>query len=162
MGSEVFRYRNSISKLYRYKTKRRPYRKQWHRKKAKDKKGFTRYSTGPKWGGQYDPYKPAFWRTYQPGIYKRRAYEELLPSGYGRTETWIALCKSWNGFLLAKRECDHEDMKQYAMQIRALQKDLGLPHSDFDMFTPEEMEWMDRESDAALYELRYAYSVPEL
>ncbi|MGH9974998.1 MAG: hypothetical protein ACRD8Z_04070 [Nitrososphaeraceae archaeon] len=74
-----------------------------------------RYSTGPKWSGQYDPYKPAFWRTYQPGIYKQRSDDELLPSGYGRTETWITLCKSWNGFLLAKREGDRENMKQYAM-----------------------------------------------
>jgi hypothetical protein len=89
-------------------------------------------------------------------------FDDLLPSGYTRIQTYIALCKSWNGFLLAKREGDHENMKQYAMQIRKLQKELGLPQSDFDIFTPEEMQWMERESDDTLNELRYAMSVPEL
>lgn len=159
MSKEYGNDRYFIGKLYRCKNRRRPYRKQWYRKKAKDKKGFTRYSTGPKWAGQHDPYKPAFWRTYQPGIYKQRSDDEILPSGYGRTETWIALCKSWNGFLLAKREGDHEDMKQYAMQIRTLKKDLNLPQSQFDMFTPEELEWMERESDLVAKEEWYATSV---
>lgn len=159
MSKEYINDRYSIGKLYRCKNRRRPYRKHWCRKKVRDKKGFTRYSTGPKWGGQYDRYKPAFWRTHQPGIYKQRSDDEVLPSGYGRTETWIALCKSWNGFLLAQRECDHEEMKQYAMQIRALQKDLGLPQSYFDMFSPEEVEWMERESDLEAKRLWYATSV---
>jgi hypothetical protein len=88
--------------------------------------------------------------------------DDLLPSGYTRNQTWIALRKSWNGFLLAKREGNHENMKQYAMQIRTLQKELGLPQSDFEMFTPNEMQWMERESDDTLNELRYAMSVPEL
>lgn len=147
-----------VRRTYRRRSGRR-YTKQWIRKKASHKKGFNRYSTGLKWNGQYDFAKPAFWRTYQPGIYKQRSDNEILPSGYGRTETWIALCKSWNGFLLAQRECDHEEMKQYAMQIRALQKDLGLPQSQFDMFSPEEMEWMERESDIEAKELWYATSV---
>jgi hypothetical protein len=38
-------------------------------------------------------------------------------------------------------------MKLYAMQIRSLEKDLGLPLYGFDMFTLEDMEWMERESD---------------
>ncbi|MPZ08556.1 MAG: hypothetical protein GEU26_19470 [Nitrososphaeraceae archaeon] len=151
-----------VRKLYKYKNRRRPYQKYWFRKNAKDKKGFTRYSSGPKWGGQYDPYKPAFWRTYQPKYRQKLNSDDLLPSGYTRNQTWIALCKSWNGFLLAKREDNHENMKQYAMQIRTLQKELGLPQSDFNMFTPDEMEWMERESDDTLNELRYAFSVPEL
>lgn len=83
----------------------------------------------------------------------------MLSSGYTKNQAWIALCKSWNGFLLAKREGDHEDMKQYAMQIRTLQKDLNLPQSQFDMFTSEEMEWMERESDVAAKEEWYATSV---
>ena len=52
-------------------------------------------------------------------------------------------------------------MKQYAMQIRSIQKALGLPQTQFDMFTPEEMEWMERESNDTFNELRYAMSVPE-
>ncbi|MGH9911842.1 MAG: hypothetical protein ACRD4W_05325 [Nitrososphaeraceae archaeon] len=63
------------------------------------------------------------------------------------------------GFLLAKREDNRENMKQYAMQIRTLQKELGLSQSYFDMFSPEEMEWMERESDDTSNELRYAMSV---
>lgn len=61
--------------------------------------------------------------------------------------------------MLAQREGDHEDLKQYAMQIRALQKDLDLPQNHFDMFTPEEFEWMERESDLVAKEEWYATSV---
>jgi hypothetical protein len=60
---------------------------------------------------------------------------------------------------LAQREGDHEEMKQYAMQIRALKNDLCLPQSHFDMFSPEEVEWMERESDVEAKELWYATSV---
>ncbi len=45
------------------------------------------------------------------------------------------------------------------MQIRTLQKDLGLEQSEINMFTPEEMEWMERESDIEAKELWYATSV---
>jgi hypothetical protein len=148
-----------VTKIYRYG--RRRYKKKWYRKKSKDKRGFMRYSTGSKWSEQYDPYKPAFWRTYQPEHGNKLDPDDMLPSGYTRNQTWTALCKSWNGFLLAKRECDRENMKQYAMQIRKLQKELDLPQSEFDMFTSEEMEWIERESDDSLNELRYAMSVPE-
>jgi hypothetical protein len=162
LSKESNNVRYSVRRLYRYKNRRRPYRKRWFRKKAKDKKGFTRYSSGPKWGGKYDRYKPAFWRTYQPQDWQKLNPDDLLPSGYTRNQTWIALCKSWNGFVFAKREGDRENMKQYAMQIRTLQKELSLPQSEFDMFTTEEMEWMERESNDTMNELRYAMSVPEL
>lgn len=105
---------------------------------------FARYSSGPKWGEKYNPCKAGFWRTYQPEHWKKLNPDDLLSSGYTRNQTWIALSKSWNGFLLAKREDNRENMKQYAMQIRTLQKELGLPQSYFDMFSPEEMEWMVR------------------
>jgi len=153
-------HKHLVTRVYRYG--RRRYKKRWYRKKSKDKRGFMRYSSGTKWGGQFDPYKPAFWRTYQSEHWKKLNPDDLLPSGYTRNQTWIALNKSWNGFLLAKREDNRENMKQYAMQIRTLQKELGLPQSYFDMFTPEEIEWMERESDDTLNELRYAMSVPEL
>lgn len=133
--------------LYRRKNRRRPYRKRWYRKKAKDKKGFARYSTGPKWLGQSDPYRPAFWRSYQDRKWHNYGQDELLPSGYTPNQTWIALCKSWNGFLLAKRECDPVDMRQYIGQIRKLQKDLGLEQSEFDGYTPAELANIDLEND---------------
>ena len=44
--------------------------------------------------------------------------EEVLSRGYQVTQGWVALCKSWNGYLLAKRNGEREDMKQYAGQIR--------------------------------------------
>ena len=147
-----------------YKHGHRRYKKKWYRKKSKDKRGFMRYSSGTKWAGKYDPYKPAFWRTYQVDLSRNRKYDndqEVLSNGYTVTDNWIALCKSWNGFLLAKREGNHEEMKQFAMQIRSIQKALGLPQSEFDIFTPEELTQMDIESDDTLNELRYAFSVPE-
>jgi hypothetical protein len=152
-----------VTKVYRYGHRR--YKKRWYRKKSKDKRGFMRYSSGTKWAGKYDRYKPAFWRTYQVDVSRDRKYDndlEVLSNGYTVTDNWIALCKSWNGFIGAKREGDHKEMKIFAMQIRSIQKALGLPQSEFDMFTPEEMQWMERESDDTLNELRYAMSVPEL
>ena len=53
-------------------------------------------------------------------------------------------------------------MKIFAVQIRSIQKALGLPQSEFDIITPEEMQLIERESYDTLNELRYAYSVPEL
>jgi hypothetical protein len=38
--------------------------------------------------------------------------------------------------MLAKRECDHGDVKWYATQIRSPQRDLGLSVNEF---TPEEI-----------------------
>jgi hypothetical protein len=64
--------------------------------------------------------------------------------------------------LVLKGRENHKEMKIFAMQIRSIQKALGLPQSEFDMFTPEEMECIERESDDTLNELRYAFSIPEL
>ena len=77
-------YNNRHSrKLYRNNKRRRPYRKQWVRKKALDKKGFTRYSTGTKWSVQYFAEKLAFWRTHQVNwTEKYRDKHELLSNGY--------------------------------------------------------------------------------
>jgi hypothetical protein len=158
LGIELYNNRHS-GRLYRNKNRRRPYRKQWVRKKASEKKGFTRYSTGPKWRGQYDPEKPAFWRRLQVNwTRKYRDMHELLPNGYSVHDNWFALCKSWNGFLIAKREDNHENMKQYAMQIRSIQRALDLPLTKFYMFTPQEMYEMDMESDDIIRDLWYSTS----
>ena len=71
----------------------------------------------------------------------------MLPCGYSKNQTWIAICKSWNGFLLAKREGDHEDIKQYIGQIRKLQKDLELEQTEFDGYSPAELAEIDLEFD---------------
>ena len=147
MSHENSEGKHSVRGIYRRKNRRKPYRKRWYRKKARDKKGFTRYSTGAKWAGQHDPYKPAFWRTWQPEFWQKLNPDEILPSGYTINQTWIALCKSWNGFLLAKRECDHADMRRYIGQIRKLQKELGLEQIEFDGYTPAELAKIDLEND---------------
>jgi hypothetical protein len=67
----------------------------------------------------------------------------MLPCGYSKNQTWIALCKSWDGFFLAKKEGDQVEMKQYIGQIRKLQKDLGLEQTEFDGFTPAELAEID-------------------
>ena len=135
--------------IYRCKNRRRPYRKRWYRKKTKDKKGFTCYSTGAKWAGRHEPYKPAFWRIYQDRKWHQYDSDGLLPGGYTPNQTWIALCKSWNGFLIAMREGDHADMKQYMGQIRKLQKDLGFKQTEFYGYTPAELAKIDLENDEA-------------
>jgi hypothetical protein len=134
-----------VEKVYR--NGRRPYKKRWHRKRANEKKGFMRYSTGPKWKERYNPYKPAFWRTSQPEYWKKLNPDEMLPSGFTRNQTWIALCKSWNGFLLAKREDRDDNMRQFIGQIRKLRKELGFEQGAFEGYTLEELREADLEND---------------
>jgi hypothetical protein len=118
-----------------------------------------RYSSGPKWTGQYDPEKPVYWRTWQSKSWREPKPDEMLPSGYTRNQTWIALCKSRNGFQLAKRECDHEEMKRYVGQIRKLQKDLGLELTEFDGYSPAEFAKIDLENDEVFLIDRYGTTV---
>lgn len=147
MTEQTFNHRYTFVGLYRRKNRRRPYRKRWNQKKAKDKKGFTRYSTGPKWAGQHDFEKPAFLRKMQPELRHPFRDDEMLPCGYSKNQTWVALCKSWNGFLLAKREGDQGEMKQYIGQIRKLQKDLGLEQTEFYGYSPAELAAIDLSLD---------------
>lgn len=114
-----------------------------------------RYSTGSKWSGQYFPEKPAFWRLYMDKRWRYTDTDKILKSGYTPTQAWIALCKSWNGFMLAKREGDHTNMRQYAGQIRKLQKELGLELTEFNDFSPEELEEIDKEHDEEAQMIRY-------
>jgi hypothetical protein len=133
---------------------RSKYKKQWHHKKAKEKKRMMRYSTGPRWVGQHIPGTEAFLRRSMP--MNLRNPDELLPDGYHVTQTWIALCKSWNGFSISKREGDHEYMKQYAGYIRKLQKNLGLSQNEFEEdFSPAELEEIDKEHDEEAQMIRY-------
>lgn len=105
-----------------------------------------RYSSGLKWVGQHKLWTPAMERRFAPLNLKDP--DEILPDGYHVTQTWVALCKSWNGFFWAKREGDHEYMKQYAIRIRKLQKNLGLVQSEFEEdFTPEELENSEEEQN---------------
>jgi hypothetical protein len=41
------------------------------------------------------------------------------------------LRKAWKGYKIAKAENDVEKMKEYAQKVRALQKSLNLPQSNF-------------------------------
>ena len=135
-------------------------------KKDSEKKGFTRYSTGPKWSGRYFAENPAFWRTYQVNwTEKYRDKHELLPNGYSVHGKVLPICKSWNGFLLAKRKEDEDEMKIFAMQIRNIKRALKLPDAEdtfSNIYTREELTQMDIDSDETLDELRYAFTVPEL
>lgn len=114
-----------------------------------------RYSSGPKWGSQYMLWTPAMERHFAP-LYMKDP-DELLPDGYHMTQSWVALCKSWNGFFMSKREGDHEYMKMYADQIRKLQKNLGLVQNEFEEdFAHEEIWEIDKEMDDNLRMQRYA------
>ena len=149
--------KHEVYKIYRNLGRKNT--KRWKRKKTSEKKGFMRYSSGPKWTGQFDYDKPAFWRKWQPELIQKVSQDQILPNGYTKNQTWVALCKSWNGFMYAKREGDRVEMKQYVGQIRRLQKDLDLPITEFDLFTEEEMKEIDDENDDRKKELWYATSV---
>ena len=133
--------KHEVYKIYRNLGRKNT--KRWKRKKTSEKKGFMRYSSGPKWSGQFDYDKPAFWRKWQPELIQKVSQDQILPNGYTKNQTWVALCKSWNGFMYAKREGDRLEMKQYVGQIRKLQKDLGLEQTQFDGSTPEELAETD-------------------
>lgn len=150
--------RHVLTRTYRYGKRKQT--KIWQRKKSREKIGFMRYSSGPKWSGQFDYDKPAFWRKWQPELIEKVSENEMLTSGYTKNQAWVALCKSWNGFMNAQREGDRVEMKQYIGQIRRLQKDLGLPITEFDLFTDEEMKEIDDEFGDRKKELWYATTVP--
>jgi cobalamin biosynthesis Mg chelatase CobN len=50
---------------------------------------------------------------------------------YTKGQTWGALKKAWKGYKIAKAQKDTEKLKEYANRIRTLQKELGLPQSQF-------------------------------
>lgn len=134
-----------VTRTYRYGKRRQT--KTWRRKKGREKKGFMRYSSGPKWRGQFDFDQPAFWRTWQPELKHQFREDEMLGSGYSKNQAWISLCKSWNGFMNAQREGDPVYMRQYVGQTRKLQKDLGLEQTEFDGYSPAELSKIDLEND---------------
>ncbi len=73
--------------------------------------------------------------------------DKMLSCGYTVTQTWIALCKSWNGYIVAKKNFEIQDIKKFVGQIRKLQKQLGLEQTEFDDFSQEEIKEIDLEFD---------------
>jgi hypothetical protein len=73
--------------------------------------------------------------------------DKVLSGGYTVTQTWIALCKSWNDYIVAKKNFEIQDIKKFVGQIRKLQKRLGLKQTEFDDFSQEEIKEIDLEFD---------------
>jgi hypothetical protein len=88
-----------------------------------------------------------------------RSDDKILRSGYSVTQTWIALSKSWNGYIIAKKNFEMEEVKRYVGQIRKLQKELGLEQTKFDDFSEEELEGIDLEFDDQAEEERYRQAI---
>jgi len=57
-------------------------------------------------------------------------YEGTVTS-YSEGQTWGALKKAWRAYRIAKVQNDQVAMLKYAERIRTLQKELGLPLSNF-------------------------------
>jgi hypothetical protein len=51
---------------------------------------------------------------------------------FSKAQTWAALKKCWKAYKIAKAQNDREKMIEYAKRIRSLQKELGLPQSEFE------------------------------
>lgn len=95
--------------------------------------------------GQFIPGTPAFYNRY---VRKRvENTDDTLSDGYTTTQTWVILCKCWNGFILAKQEYDNEGMRTYIGLIRKLQKSLGLKQTEFDGYLPAELANIDLENE---------------
>lgn len=95
-----------------YRSNGRPYKKAWRRKKASEKKGHVRYSSGPRWRFTYLPYEPAYYYKSMVKI-RPQSEDKILRDGYTITQTWVALCKSWNGYIIAKKNFEMEELKRY-------------------------------------------------
>jgi hypothetical protein len=52
-------------------------------------------------------------------------------TSYSKGQTWGALRKAWTAYRIAKAQNDQAAMLKYAERIRTLQKQLGLPPSNF-------------------------------
>ena len=85
--------------------------------------------------------------------------DKILSSGYTVTQTWIALCKSWNGYIVAKMNYEIQDIKRFIGQIRKLQKQLGLEQTEFDDFSQEEIMEIDSEFDDEAKEEWYRQAI---
>jgi hypothetical protein len=88
-----------------------------------------------------------------------RLKEQKQRGGYTITQTRVALCKSWNGYIIAKKNFEMEEIKRYVGQIRKLQKALGLEQTEFDDFSQEELEEIDLEFDDEAIERRYRQAI---
>jgi len=53
------------------------------------------------------------------------------PVTHTKGQTWAALKKCWRAYKIAKVKADKENMAKYAMRIRSLQLELGLPQAPF-------------------------------
>jgi hypothetical protein len=141
-----------------YRTNGRSYNKAWCRKKAIEKKGHARYSTGPRWRFTYLPYEPAYYYKFTP-IIRPQVEDSILSNGHTVTQTWVAICKSWNGYIIAKKNFEMEEIRKYIGQIRKLQKELGLEQTKFDDFSEEELVEIDLEFDDQAEEERYRQAI---
>lgn len=56
---------------------------------------------------------------------------EVAATSYSEGQTWGALRKAWKAYRIAKAHNDQAAMLKYAERIRTLQKQLGLPASNF-------------------------------
>lgn len=156
LKKEPFDDRYAVTRTYRFNGRR--YKKQWHRKKSSEKKGHVRYSSGPRWTYAYLTNKPAYYYKFMAKI-RPQAEDSILSSGYTVTQTWVALCKSWNGYIIAIKNFEMQDVKRYVGQIRKLQKELGLEQNKFDDFSQEELEEIDLEFDDQAEEERYRQAI---
>jgi hypothetical protein len=138
-------------RIYRY-GKRRCLKK-WNNKSTNEKKGHMRYSSGSRWVRQFVPGTPAFYNRYKRK--KVLPTDETLSDGFTATQTWIALCKCWTGYILSKHEYDSEGMRMYIGRIRKLQKSLGLEQTEFYGYSPAELAKIDLENDEEYLMERY-------
>jgi hypothetical protein len=120
-----------------------------------DKKGHTRYSSGSRWTNTHLPESPSYFYQFMPKKISGADDDDVLASGYTITQTRIALCKCWNGFVVAKQGNDNEGMRMYIGQIRKLQKSLGLKQTEFNDYSPAELANIDKENDEKTLMIRY-------
>lgn len=55
----------------------------------------------------------------------------LLKSGYFESQTWGALYKAWNGYIIAKNKNEINRLFYYAEVVQKLERELGLTVSSF-------------------------------
>ena len=74
--------------------------------------------------GYRNPYAKIYRDYYSGG-------NEVLPCGFTVGQSWICLKKAWKGYKISKGEDDVEKMKMYASIIQKVERELGIPITDF-------------------------------
>jgi hypothetical protein len=85
--------------------------------------------------------------------YSLRVYHSSIVNGNKNDPRWSGLRRGWVGFVIAKSQCDCENMRKYAIVIQKFQRLLNLEISkfpDLGLYTMDAFENKEEDDDSKL------------